>query len=65
MSDVRIINDGTLVGLHPISDEAAQWVDDNVHSESWQWLGRILWVDHRMALPVIEGMADAGLVLTD
>jgi len=63
MADVRVINDGTMVGLHVMSDEAENWVSKNVASEPWQWLGRILWLDARMAAPVINGMQEEGLDL--
>lgn len=61
MSDVRIINEGTLIGVHPLTAEASQWIDENVQSEVWQWTGKILWVDHRMAGDLINGMVAAGL----
>jgi len=61
-TDVRVIDSGSLVGLHILTDEAEAWIADNVASEGWQWMGNILWVDHRMAGPVIEGMQAGGLI---
>ena len=63
MSDVRVIQDGSMVGLHMLTDDAEGWVADNVATEPWQWMGKILWVDHRMAGAVIEGMQAEGLAL--
>lgn len=65
MADIRIINQGTVTGMRPLSEEAKQWMDDNVHSEGWQWLGKTLWVDHRYVDNLIDGMIAGGLSLTD
>jgi hypothetical protein len=65
MADIRIINQGTMTGVLPLTEQASQWVDDNVQSEGWQWLGKILWVDHRMVDALIDGMIAAGFALTD
>jgi hypothetical protein len=61
MTDVRIIQQGSMVGLHMLTDEAEAWFADNVASEPYQWMGKILWVDQRTALPVVEGLQAAGL----
>jgi hypothetical protein len=60
-ADVVISDEGTIVTFTPLTDEARDWFDDNVHSESWQWLGRALGVDHRLASDLVAGIADAGL----
>jgi hypothetical protein len=65
MADIRVINDGTLIGFRMLTEAARNWVDDNVQSEGWQWLGTTLYVDHRMAGGLIDGMIDAGFALTD
>jgi hypothetical protein len=62
MRQVDIIDQGTLVGFSPRTEEAKQWFADNVASEGWQWMGSTLWVDHRMAGPLIDGLAGEGLV---
>jgi len=61
MIDIRIHDDGTVVGFTPLTDAARDWIDENVESESWQWLGETLFVDHRMARPLAHGMAADGL----
>ena len=65
MPDVLIRNEGTIIQIIPETEAAKEWIDENVHSEPWQWLGPTLCVDHRMAGPLIEGMADAGLELAE
>jgi hypothetical protein len=61
--DVRIINQGSMVGFVPITTAAQAWFDEHVHSEGWQWLGNALWVDHRYARDLTAGLADAGMEL--
>lgn len=62
--DVWVRNEGTVVQFLPLSDAAREWIDQNVQSEDWQWMGRSLVVDHRYAGNLIEGMQGAGLVVT-
>ena len=61
--DVLVANEGTVFLFNPLTERAKDWIDDNVSSESWQWLGTTLVVDHRYAWGLAEGMNDAGLVL--
>jgi hypothetical protein len=61
VSDIEIINDGTMVGLKPVSDAGKQWMENNVQAEGWQYLGSVLYVDQRTAGPIIEGAAADGL----
>jgi hypothetical protein len=46
-----------------VSDAAQEWFADNVASEPWQWLGPVLYVEHRLAESLIDGLASAGLVV--
>jgi hypothetical protein len=61
--DVLVANEGTVFLFNPLTKRAKDWIDDNVSSESWQWFGTTLVVDHRYAWGLAEGMTDAGLVL--
>ena len=61
MSDVRITDGGSLVGFEPVSETAKEWFAENVGSEGWQWLGPVLYVEHRCAKNLLCGLADAGL----
>lgn len=62
-ADFRIHDQGSVVGIEPISDDARAWMDANVASESWQWMGSVLYGDARMIPPVVDGMINDGLVV--
>jgi len=59
MSDITIHDQGSVVGFTPHSGKAWVWFEENVQSEGWQWMGTTLWVDHRFALPLLEGLMEA------
>lgn len=61
--DVITDNFGSIVGITPMTPAAREWLDENCQTEPWQWLGATLNVDCRMAGPILEGMAEAGLIL--
>ena len=64
MTDVTITRTlGSLVGFTAHTAVAREWFDANVGAEGWQWLGTTLWVDHRYAHALADGIADAGLEL--
>lgn len=63
MDDIEIINQGSLIGFNLISDAAREWFADNVEAEGYQWMGNVLYVDHRFADAIIEGVRDAGLTI--
>jgi hypothetical protein len=44
----------------PVSEAARRWIDENVVSEPWQWLGDALCVDIRCARDLIDEIAAAG-----
>lgn len=56
--DVLIEDHGTIVTFHPLTQRARAWFDEFVQAEPWQWLGQRLSVDHRMAMPLIEGIGN-------
>ena len=60
MADFDIIDHGTLVGFKPLNDEAQAWMDENVQSESWQFFGHSLMVDHRMAQGLVDLIEEEG-----
>lgn len=46
------------------SAAAREWVAENLHTESWQWLSPSTFaVDWRYAEPIMAMMDDAGLVV--
>jgi hypothetical protein len=59
--DYYVENSGSIVTITPQSDAAKEWIDENVHTESWQWLGRALGVEARYAGDLLYGMQEAGL----
>ena len=59
--DVRVNDQGSVVLLQPITEAASDWIDENIESESWQWFGGALAVEHRYADAIIEGMQSDGL----
>ena len=63
MTDITIINEGSLVGFQLNTLAARQWFEENVGAEGWQWMGTTLWVDHRYANAIADGVAEAGLEL--
>ena len=58
LNGVWITHQGSMVGFCPRSEFAKQWFADNVDSAPWQWLGHMLWVDHRPARDLIEAIAN-------
>jgi hypothetical protein len=61
--DVLVRNEGTVFVFCPLTDRAKDWLEENVESESWQWFGNALVVEHRHAWGLGQGMIDAGLVI--
>jgi len=61
--DVAILDQGSLIGFLPKTKAAADWFQEHVESEGWQWFGPVLWVDHRNANDLIIGISNADLVV--
>lgn len=60
--DVEVSSHGSIFTFTLRTGPAREWVDRNVGSEGWQWLGAdTLCVDWRYASPLVRGMMDAGL----
>lgn len=59
-SDFLFEDHGSIIMLWPLSREASDWVEENVQSEPWQWLGEALCVDHRMARGLIDAVITEG-----
>jgi hypothetical protein len=60
MPDFLITDHGSIIMIAPVSDGALVWLDENVASEPWQWLGSALCVDHHCAGDLIDAIATAG-----
>jgi hypothetical protein len=64
MSDFQIADHGSIISIKPVSDAARQWVDENVVSEPWQWLGGALCVDVRCARHLVDEIAAQGFEIS-
>jgi hypothetical protein len=63
--DVEYSDEGTVVTFQPLTERGKDWIEENVTSEGWQWLGARLCVDPRYAQSLVDGMADAGLAIEE
>ena len=61
ITDFTVTYQGSIVGLTPRTEQAKAWLDENTRAEGWQWLGHALWIDHRMAEAILEGIHNDGL----
>jgi len=64
MSDFQIADHGSIISIKPVSEAARTWVDENVVSEPWQWLGGALCVDIRCARDLIDEIAAEGFEIS-
>lgn len=51
----------SVFSISAVSQKAKDWLDKNIHSESWQWLGGSLVVEHRYIADIVAGMLEDGL----
>lgn len=64
-TNVAIYRAGSgLVVVRPLTEAAREWIEENVQSEEWQWLGPSLVVEWRTVENLIAGMIEAGLEVT-
>lgn len=56
-----IRDQGTIVVFTPQTDEDRSWINENCHTEGWQWVGRSFAVDHGCAQPLVNGIIQSGL----
>lgn len=61
--DILVSDHDSVVSFTPVSLAGSSWIDENVHSEGWQWMGPSLYVDKRPAAVLLDAMLDAGLVV--
>jgi hypothetical protein len=59
--DFEVNDTGSIVQIIPLTPAASEWLDENVESEGWQWMGNALCIDPRSAEAVIDGMVGDGL----
>lgn len=67
MVDIHIMArrglESTMVGFVANTDHATDFMRTMLSTEDWQWLGRVLWVDHRYADGVAQLAAENGLTV--
>ena len=61
--DISVENHGSVMTFQPLTPVGQDWIDENVESEDWQWLGGRLAVEPRCARDLAQGMLDAGLTV--
>ena len=59
--DVRFEDFGSIWLVTPMTATARSWIEENVATESWQWIGGSLAVEPRCVPNLAEGMQAAGL----
>lgn len=59
-SDFKVVNHGSIILFTPHTDEAKQWIDDNISDDAQFW-GDSLVVEPRYAGPLANGIAGDGL----
>ena len=64
MSDFQIAYDGSIISIKSVSEAARTWVNENVVSEPWQWLGGALCVDIRCAIVLVDEIAAEGFEIS-
>ena len=60
--DIQIENHFSLYLVHPFSEQARAWLEENVQADA-QWFGGALVVEPRYVADLLEGMLAAGLTL--
>ena len=63
MIDARFHNNGSLIGIVPITTAAQDWIDENVEAEAYMWMGPVLYAEPRYAHDIATAMAAAGLTI--
>lgn len=61
--DILVRDCGTVWQLLPLSRKASDWIEENVETEDWQWVGSSLVVDWRFVGPLLDGARGTGLAV--
>lgn len=43
------------------TDKGKEWIDKNIHSEDWQWLGDYMACESRLAFEITLNMVEEGI----
>jgi hypothetical protein len=61
--DLMVRADGSIVQFWPLTRAAKDFFAENVDCPTWARLGNAACVEARYAAPIIEGAAEAGLLM--
>ena len=61
--DFSISDHGSIVLIEPVSARAKQFTDENIHTESWQWLGSAFAVEPRFAEILVGELPELGFTI--
>ena len=59
-ADFQFEDHGSVCLVRPLNDAARQWLDDNVESEGWQWIGGALACEPRLLPNLADGIEADG-----
>ncbi len=60
-ADIQIDCAGSIYYLTPMNEQGREWIDSHLETESWQWQGLSLAVEHRYAEDIALGARADGL----
>jgi hypothetical protein len=64
MSDIRYQIDGSMIGFCPVTEAGERFIE-NLDAEPWQFLGIMLWLDHRPGLGLLRALNETtNLIVT-
>jgi hypothetical protein len=63
MADLRVEDHGSICLIHPLTEEAREWLEENCRPEPWQWLGGAMAADARFIARIAEGLVADGLTV--
>jgi len=59
--DFETSSHGPVSLFQPLTAKTKKWIEENVHTEPWQWLGSALAVEHRYIDNLVHWAEEAGL----
>uniref|UniRef100_A0A6M3LKC5 Uncharacterized protein n=1 Tax=viral metagenome TaxID=1070528 RepID=A0A6M3LKC5_9ZZZZ len=60
MSDVKVLNHGTIFTIQPLSEQAEDWINTNVEIPDHMRMGNILCIDHHYIETIVNAMVTEG-----
>lgn len=61
MTDIRIVNHGSLYALWGITKTGCDWLEANLDPDAPRWTSRAWMVEPRYVAPIVQGALDDGL----